>query len=238
MTISSTTSRVSFAGNSSTTVFSFPYYFLADADLVVISRNDTTGVETTKTLTTHYTVSGSGVAAGGSVTMLAAPATGTTLIIYRNPTITQGTDFVENDSLPVESVEQALDRVTMISQRLSNRVDRAVRLSDGFSPTFDPTLPVDLDDSADCVPVINSSGTGFAPVSDWPTTTELINAEANATAAAASAAAAAVSAVAAALDVLSVTGTSSAPTSLVAGTALTVAATVNHKKYIQGSGGA
>jgi hypothetical protein len=40
--------------------------FFADSDLVVIIRSST-GTETTKTLTTHYTVTGAGSASGGTV---------------------------------------------------------------------------------------------------------------------------------------------------------------------------
>jgi hypothetical protein len=177
MTLSSTISRVSYSGNGSTTAFSFPYKFLSQSDLVVISRDSTTGVETTKTLTTHYTVTGAGATNGGTVTMLSAPATGTTLIIYRNPGQTQGLDLVENDSLPAEDVEEALDLLTMLVQRQSNRLDRAVRLSDGFSPTFDPTLPVDLDDAAGKVPLVNTAGDGFADAADWPTGDDVVNAQ-------------------------------------------------------------
>ncbi len=238
MTLSTLTNRATFTGNSSTTVFSFPYYFLVDADLVVVSRNTTTGVETVKTLTTHYTITGAGVAAGGSVTMLTAPATGTKLIIYRNPSLTQALDMQENDALPVETVEASLDKLTMFVQRLSERLDRAIVKADAFTPTFDLTLPVDLDTAGDKVPLVNAAGTAWAAVSAWPTADDIENAEEEADAAAASAAAAAASAASAALDVLSVTGTSAAPTLLVAGTALTVAANYNHKKYIAGSGGA
>ena len=96
MTIATTINRVSYAGNGSTTVFSFPYYFLQNADLVVVKRNNTTGVETTQTITTNYTITGAGLPAGGSVTMLSAPASGETLIIYRDPAKVQDLDLVEN----------------------------------------------------------------------------------------------------------------------------------------------
>jgi Obg family GTPase CgtA len=69
MTISSTINRVSYAGNGSTTSFSFPYRFLLNSDLVVISKNNSTGVETILVLNTGYTVSGAGSPAGGSVTI-------------------------------------------------------------------------------------------------------------------------------------------------------------------------
>lgn len=160
MTISSTTNRVSFAGNSSTTVFSFPYYFLANADLVVISKNDTTGVETTKTITTDYTVTGAGVPAGGSVTMLSAPATGTTLVIYRDPAKVQDLDLVENDPMPAEEIEERLDKLTMIVQRLQDQIDRAITLTNGYSGTFtNLKLPALIEASK--LLRINSGATGF-----------------------------------------------------------------------------
>lgn len=171
MTISSTTSRVSFAGNGSTTVFSFPYYFLDDADLVVILRVDSTGVETTKTITTHYTVTGAGDDAGGEVTMLTAPASGETLIIYRDPSVIQETDLAENDSLPAETVEETFDRGVMIAQRLKNRLDRAVRLTEGYSSSFDPSLPTVME-AGDLLRV-NSGATGFEAVAE----SELVTAQ-------------------------------------------------------------
>ena len=70
MTISSTTNRVSYAGNGVTTAFAFGYKFLVNADLKVYQAG------TLKTITTHYTVAGAGDDAGGTVTFLAAPANG------------------------------------------------------------------------------------------------------------------------------------------------------------------
>lgn len=131
MTVNTTTNRVSYAGNGITTAFAVPFPFLADADLVVIERTDSTGAEVVKTLTTHYTVSGAG-GASGTVTMLTAPATGTTLVIYRDPALTQLVDLVPNDPLPVETaIEQPLDRLTMITQRTRELVERSLRLPDG-----------------------------------------------------------------------------------------------------------
>lgn len=191
MALETTNNRVSYAGNGVTVNFSFPNYFLEEADLVVIQRVTATGVETVKTLTTHYTIVGEGLEAGGTVTMLVAPPTGTSLIIYRDPAILQDKDFRENDSFPAEQAEEAWDKAAMVSQRLAERVSRAVRLSDGFAPTFDPTLPVNLDSAVNCVPTINAAGTGWAAVADWPTATGVsAGMAASAAAAAASASAA------------------------------------------------
>lgn len=197
MGVSTTNNRTSYTGNGVTTAFSFPYKFLLEEDLVVVKRLISDGTETVQTLTTHYTVTGEGDAAGGTVTMLAAPSALYQLVIYSDPDLTQEVNFEENDSSPAEVQEGALDKLTIITQRLKNRVDRAIRLSDGFSPTFDPTLPVDLDDSAGKVPLINATGDGFADAADWPSSDDIEDAEENAAAAAASASAALVSATAA-----------------------------------------
>lgn len=190
MTISSTTNRVSYAGNGSTTVFSFPYYFLADADLVVIDVLDSDGTETLKTLTTHYTVSGEGEPAGGSVTMLTAPASGHTLVIYRDVAIVQPLDLVANDPSPAESTEESFDRLTMIAQRLDERADRAVTLPEGLVGAFDTKLPAALNTNVGATIVVNATGDGF---DIGPTATEISDAATEAAAAAASAVAAATS---------------------------------------------
>lgn len=178
MTISTTTNRVSYAGNGTTTLFSFPYAFNADSDLAVILKNDTTGVETPQTLTTHYTVSGAGGDSGGSITMLTAPASGYTLVIYRDPARTQETDFDRGDSFPSLATERALDKLTQIAQRLDDLVARSVRLSDGFSATFSTALPELL--PASKLLRVNAAGTGFeligiadASVTDFDTLSPL-----------------------------------------------------------------
>ena len=141
MTISSTVNRVSYSGNGSTTAFSFGYLFFSNADLKVILVVDSTGVETTKTITTHYTITGAGDASGGTVTMGTAPASGETLVIIREVNLTQGLDLVENDAFPSDLVEQELDRATMMAQQLNTELARSVKLSDGDTSGADPTLP-------------------------------------------------------------------------------------------------
>jgi hypothetical protein len=128
MTISSTTVKVSYSGNSSTTVFAYTYKILDDDEIQVIIRSST-GTETIKTKTTHYTVSGVGNAGGGNITFLTAPVTGETVILRRNTTKTQETDYIANDPFPAESHEEALDRVMMVSQEIQEELTRAIKLS-------------------------------------------------------------------------------------------------------------
>ena len=130
MTVSTTTNRASYSGNGSTDAFAYGFKIFADADLTVIIRSSA-GVETTKTLTTHYTVSGAGTESGGNVTFTTGniPASGETVVILRKLTLTQGTDYVANDPFPAESHEDALDRLTMISQQHDEAIGRALKVS-------------------------------------------------------------------------------------------------------------
>ena len=138
MTVSSATTRNSYSGNGSTTAFAYGFKIFATSDLEVVIRSSA-GVETIKTLTTHYSVSGAGDASGGNVTFGSAPASGETVIIRRKLTLTQGTDYVENDSFPANSHEDALDRLTMITQQIQEEVGRSLKASTTntlTTPTF------------------------------------------------------------------------------------------------------
>jgi hypothetical protein len=138
MTISTTASRISYNGNGVTVAFSFPYRFLADRDVVVVLRSST-GVESILLLGTHYSLTGAGADAGGTVTMVAAPAVGERLVIYRSVALTQETDYISGDPFPAETHERALDRLTMIGQQLQDSVDRTLRFP--VSDTVSAALP-------------------------------------------------------------------------------------------------
>lgn len=131
MTVASTTNRVSYTGNGSTTVFAFGHPYRASSDLVVTVRTVSTGAESLKQETVDYTVSGTptsdaGGFASGSVTFLVAPASGTQVHIDRVVTRTQAVDFVSGDSLPPSSIEGSLDKLTQITQELDSRFDRTL----------------------------------------------------------------------------------------------------------------
>lgn len=128
MTVSTDLIKVSYSGDDSTTVFAYTFKVFDEDDLVVIIR-DANGVETTKTITTDYTVSGVGNANGGNVTMLTAPASTETLLILREQPITQGLDLVPNDPFPADSIEEALDKLVFMMQQQAEELDRCIKLS-------------------------------------------------------------------------------------------------------------
>ena len=131
MTVSTATSFNSYAGNGSTTSFAYAFKIFQDSNLVVTLVNDTTGVETTQTLTTDYTVTGAGSDSGGSVVFGTAPASGNTVVIRRVLPVTQETNYVPNDPFPAEAHEDALDKLTMLVQQEVASSELAVQFPEG-----------------------------------------------------------------------------------------------------------
>lgn len=129
MTVSSTNTRNSYSGDGSTTVFAYTFKIFDDDDITVIVRTDSTGVETTKTKTTHYTVSGVGSASGGNITFGTAPISGETVVLLRTTARTQLTDYVANDPFPADTHEDALDKLTFIVQELEEQIGRSLKVS-------------------------------------------------------------------------------------------------------------
>ena len=125
MTITTTTNIIKYAGNGTTTVFSYTFKVFDDDDLEV-TLVSSTGVETLQVKTTDYFVSGVGNDAGGNVTMVTAPATGESLVIRRNMPLTQETSYNPGDPFPAASHEDALDRRTMESQEFNEIFNRVV----------------------------------------------------------------------------------------------------------------
>jgi hypothetical protein len=159
MTVSSTTVKNSYSGNGSTTQFAYGFKIFADSDLIVIIRTDSTGAETVKTLTTHYTVAGAGDASGGSITFTSGntPASGQTVVIIREVPQTQAIDYIANDPFPAESHEEGLDRATMTTQQVQEELDRSIKLSRTNTMTS-TEFTVGATDRANKILAFDSSG--------------------------------------------------------------------------------
>lgn len=125
MTVLTTDNRRSYAGDGSTTLFAFPVFFLEEADVKVALRvND---VETSPVFNVDYTVSGAGNPGGGSVTFMVAPASGATVVLFNDPALTQTVDYQDNDEFPAETHERALDKLTLVCQRITARLGRMLQ---------------------------------------------------------------------------------------------------------------
>lgn len=150
MTVSSAVNRKEFAGDDATTSFATtPLKFFESSDMQVYVTNDTTGVATLLTEGTHYTVSGGDASSGavgtvdlsGGSSPHGALLSGTTLVILRELPLLQGVDFVQNDASNAEVAEAALDKLVMNVQRLDDRLDRSLVVSDGDVSGADFTVP-------------------------------------------------------------------------------------------------
>lgn len=123
MAVSTSYAVLSYPGNGATVAFAVSWPFFSGSLVVKLD-----GV--TKTLGTHYTVSGgtdaNGLPATGTVTMVTAPALGETLTIARYTPMTQPSVWTDNGPFPAKTLESALDRATLVGQELADRSDDAV----------------------------------------------------------------------------------------------------------------
>ena len=129
MTVSSSTSKVTYSGNGVTTAFAFSFPIQVETDLRVVLRASS-GTETVLALTTDYTVSASPWTTGGTVTLITPPASGETLLVKRQVPVTQLTDLRDADIFPAESVEAVFDKLTYIAQQLAEIIGRNVTLQE------------------------------------------------------------------------------------------------------------
>ena len=137
MSVQTTTSRISYTGNGTSTVFAFNYKILDQTHLQVYIN----GV--LKTLTTDYTVSGVGAAAGGIVTFGTAPAAAAQIVIARVVPVNQLVQTVNNDTIFSVVFDQAIDKLTMIAQQLSTTASRGMVLADSDPTVGSLVLPTD-----------------------------------------------------------------------------------------------
>lgn len=167
MTISTTTRKVIGDGNGVTTAFDFAFQVRGAADLQIYYTDDQ-GVVTGPLATNLYSVvlnpipSGQLWSNGGTVTYPtagAAIATGTTLTIVRNVAELQSTALTNQGGYYADSVEQALDVLTMIAQEISEAGDRALTIPITSEASTELPFPV-----ANAVFGWNAAGTAIVNV--------------------------------------------------------------------------
>lgn len=143
MTMPTTSSRVDYAGDGTSTAFAVPFRFFDQTELRVLERDTPTGAETALTLGSHYSVSG-GNGSTGSVTALVAPASTKQWTILRNTRRTQDVDLQPNAPLPAETMERSLDRQIAIVQEIERDAGRSLRIAE-TDPSGSLTLPTSVD---------------------------------------------------------------------------------------------
>ena len=167
--------RVSYSVSEGATQTSFavPFEFFADADLNFIVDG------TTKTLTTHYTVSGgsgsTGTVSTTSGNTITGATGGSTVVITRDIALERTTDFPAQGSFQISSLNTELDRFTAIAADLNDKAGRSLQLTD-FDTAVSLTLPT-VDSRKGKVLAFNAS-TGA--VEAGPSTSDVQTVSANA----------------------------------------------------------
>ena len=115
-----------------------------------------------KTLTVDYTLSGVGDDVGGNVTMLAAPATSTSVVRRRNMALTRSTDYQDQGALPASTLDSDLDSAVLMIQQVNEKTDRAMVLPTYVSG-FSTELPTPI---ANYFLRVNSAGTALELASE------------------------------------------------------------------------
>lgn len=166
MTIASETARVRHDGNGSTYQFSTSFVF-ADNTHVRVIHTDDGGTDTEYTENTHYTLTGAGTGAAGTVTMILAPTdytpqTDETITIIRDVPFTQSLDASTIDTIPAASLEDSLDLIWMALTQVKEQLSRGVWSSEtgaGGEPDIEAWSPV--------FAVEASGATRILKVTDW-----------------------------------------------------------------------
>ena len=155
MTLSTTTSRVSYPGTGSTGPFAFPFKIFTASDLLVTKRS-AVGVETPLIYINDYSVNGAGNA-NGAVTLVVALAVGETLSIRRSMHVTQDSSIRNQGTYFPLTIEDELDRLVMIDQSQQDQIDRSLKLSETLDPmAYTLALPAPAVGK-----VVTGTGSGF-----------------------------------------------------------------------------
>jgi hypothetical protein len=120
MTVTVTTSRVTYTADGLLDTFEYAFRIFNDTDLTVYVA----GVE--QELDVDYIVSNTGTEDGGDVVFTTPPADEALVVIERSIPFTQLLDLVDYDRFPAESLEAALDRLVLMAQQLATTGGRTV----------------------------------------------------------------------------------------------------------------
>jgi len=163
MTTSTTTPRLSYTADGSTTAYTFNFE-IADSSSIAVYVGSTL-----QTLTSEYTVSfDSGTSGTGTVTLLSAPAASTVITLIRDTNLARTTDFEQSGAFLASTVNAEFDRLSQAVIDSTDKIEqRAILLAEPNTETTTLTLPdaatrankqLSFDGSGDLQ--VTSAGTG------------------------------------------------------------------------------
>lgn len=160
MTLSTTTSRASYAANGVTTAFAFGFKIWAASNLKVYLRNNSTLVDTLMALGADYTVDITTYPNTGNVVFTSAPGSGQTVVIMRDMPLTQDLDLIASGAFAAENVEVQLDKLAAEIQTLRELIGRSPRFAVGTN-LADLSLPEPRGAVANQLLGVTAAGDGY-----------------------------------------------------------------------------
>ena len=132
MTVSAQNSYISYTGNGSTKIYSWPYKLFVAGDLKAYTVVTATGVSSLLTAggggTYDYTITYDAVSEAWSVTLNNnLPATHK-LYLTRVMDLEQATDYIEGDAFPAAVHEDTLDKIVLTQQQQQEQLNRTFKL--------------------------------------------------------------------------------------------------------------
>jgi hypothetical protein len=166
MTVSTARNTYTYTGDGVTVTFEVSDIFY-DTSHIIVKVDDVTQTENT-----HYTVTGEGLEAGGSVVFSTAPASNASIVIQRIVPYVQSTDFENFDGNPADVTEKQFDLNVMMAQQISEQTDRTILAPIGTSlasNTISGTITADAK-----VLTVSTSGPVVSSISDLSTSLDTI----------------------------------------------------------------
>ena len=139
MTITEIALKVREAGDGVETDFDYGFQTYANTDILVYKITTATGEKTLQTLGTDYTVALEASGPGGTVTYTVAPTAAEESYIVANLPSTQATSYNTNGKFTADSVETALDKLTILIQQVEEAVGRCPKVP--YEDDNPPELP-------------------------------------------------------------------------------------------------
>lgn len=133
MTLSATSSRVTYPGNGTTGPFTILFRFQAYTDLLVTKR-ESDGSDTALVYGTDFTATGVNNATG-TLTLSVALEVGESLSIRRAPPLTQPTSIQNQREFFPKTHEDVFDRIVMQLQSLYDRLQRSISVPESYNPS-------------------------------------------------------------------------------------------------------
>lgn len=146
-TVTDATCRAKWDGDGSTTTFDFTFPILATTDLKVYTLVTSTGVQDLLTETTDYSLSATNndYSSGGTITTVATYAATYDIIAIRDIPDSQNATLHDSGVLRLASIEDALDKLTMLHEQQQEEIDRCLK----YPPSDADALSAELPNSVD-----------------------------------------------------------------------------------------